>query len=96
MQGEGFSRHRERAKGDSILPKKEKGEKRVSIRMNHQWCKGCYICLEVCPKKVFKKSPEVTEKGFNPLIVAHPEQCSFCRQCELLCPDLALQVVKES
>ena len=68
----------------------------MSIRINHQWCKGCYICLEVCPKKVFEKSPEVAEKGFNPIIAVHPEQCSYCGQCELLCPDLALHVVKES
>ena len=83
-------------KGDPILPKKERGGKAASIHMNHQWCKGCYICFEVCPKKVFEKAAEVAEKGFRPVVVAHPEQCSGCRQCELLCPDLALQVVKES
>jgi len=83
-------------KGVNVLPKKGKGEKAVSIRINQQWCKGCYICFEVCPKKVFEKSPEVAEKGFNPIVIAHPEQCSHCGQCELLCPDLALQVVKES
>jgi 2-oxoglutarate ferredoxin oxidoreductase subunit delta len=79
----------------NVLPKKAKREKTASIHMNRHWCKGCYICLEVCPKKVFEKSPEIGEKGFNPIVIAHPEQCSCCRQCELLCPDLALQVVKE-
>jgi 2-oxoglutarate ferredoxin oxidoreductase subunit delta len=80
--------------GDSM---KDKGKKKkpASIRLNQAWCKGCYICLEICPKKVFEKSSEVSEKGFNPVVVAHPAECSRCLQCELLCPDLAINVEME-
>lgn len=86
----------EREKGDPHLTVKEKKKKSIRIHINQQWCKGCYICLEACPKKVFERSLEVAEKGFNPVIAAHPEQCSHCRQCEMLCPDLAIRVEKES
>jgi 2-oxoglutarate ferredoxin oxidoreductase subunit delta len=72
----------------------EKKKKPATIRLNRKWCKGCYICLEVCPKKVFEKSPEVSEKGFQPVLVAHPELCTRCLQCEMLCPDLAISVEK--
>ena len=48
------------------------------------------------PKKVFEKSKEVSEKGFNPVFGAHPEQCTACLQCEMLCPDLAINVQKEN
>jgi 2-oxoglutarate ferredoxin oxidoreductase subunit delta len=75
---------------------KRKKKKGSSIHINQKWCKGCYICLEVCPKKVFEKSKEVSEKGFNPVFVAQPEQCTACLQCEMLCPDLALSVEKEN
>ncbi len=75
---------------------KKKKKKVSSIHINQKWCKGCYICLEVCPKKVFEKSKEVSEKGFNPVFVAHPEQCPACQQCEMLCPDLAITVKKEN
>jgi len=78
------------------LSVKEKKKKSARIQINQTWCKGCYICLEACPKKVFEKSLEVVEKGFNPVVVAHPEQCTHCLQCEMLCPDLAIQVAKES
>jgi 2-oxoglutarate ferredoxin oxidoreductase subunit delta len=72
----------------------EKKKKNAVIRINQNWCKGCYICLETCPKKVFDKSSEVSEKGVFPVVVARPEDCSFCLQCEMLCPDLAIDVKK--
>ena len=72
----------------------EKKKKPATIRINQKWCKGCYICLEVCPKKVYKKSSEISEKGFQPVLVAHPELCTLCLQCEMLCPDLAINVEK--
>ena len=72
----------------------EKKKKPATIHLNRKWCKGCYICLEVCPKKVYEKSPEVSEKGFQPVFVAHPELCTRCLQCEMLCPDLAINVEK--
>jgi len=75
---------------DSVGKKK----KPATIHLNRKWCKGCYICLEVCPKKVYEKSSEVSEKGFQPVLVSHPELCTRCLQCEMLCPDLAINVEK--
>jgi 2-oxoglutarate ferredoxin oxidoreductase subunit delta len=78
------------------LPEDRKKKKKVSrIQINQKWCKGCYICLEVCPQKVFEKSREVSAKGFNPVAVIHAEKCTGCLQCEMLCPDLAIRVEKE-
>ncbi len=74
-------------------PEKKK-KKNSMIRINQSWCKGCYICLETCPKKVFDKAAEVSEKGFFPVVVARPEDCIACLQCEMLCPDLAIDVKK--
>ena len=71
-----------------------KKKKTTAIHLNEKWCKGCYICLEVCPRKVFEKSPDVSEKGFQPVFVAHPDLCTGCLQCEMLCPDLAINVEK--
>jgi 2-oxoglutarate ferredoxin oxidoreductase subunit delta len=73
---------------------REKKKKTARIEINQKWCKGCYICLETCPKKVFGKAAEVSEKGFFPVIVARPEDCTSCLQCEMLCPDLAINVKK--
>ncbi len=70
----------------------KKKKKSVKIDINQKWCKGCYICVEVCPQKVFAQAPEVSEKGFQQVVVEYPEKCTRCLQCEMLCPDLAINV----
>lgn len=62
------------------------------IAVNRQWCKGCYICVEVCPHRVLEVDQESFDHGFHPVVAARPEDCTICRQCELLCPDLAISV----
>ena len=56
------------------------------IVLNSKWCKSCGLCADFCPKKVFD-----FETGSLP-VVARPEDCIGCKQCELKCPDLALKV----
>jgi 2-oxoglutarate ferredoxin oxidoreductase subunit delta len=62
------------------------------IEMNEDWCKRCYICLELCPKKVLAKGDKVSPKGGLPVVVRNPKDCTGCRNCELLCPDQAITV----
>jgi len=62
------------------------------ITVNTDWCKGCHICVEVCPRAVLEIEKSVFLRGFHPILVARPEDCTACRQCELLCPDLAIMV----
>lgn len=57
---------------------------------NHQiereWCKGCGICVEFCPKKVL----ELDEQ--DKACAVRLEDCIACKLCELRCPDLAVTV----
>ncbi len=53
------------------------------------WCKGCTICVELCPTKVLAMHPS----GSRPVIVAH-EKCTACHFCDTHCPDLAIVVRK--
>jgi 2-oxoglutarate ferredoxin oxidoreductase subunit delta len=62
------------------------------IEINPNWCKGCYICVDVCPRKVLEIDQTTFQKGRHPVLVARLEDCTVCRQCELLCPDLAIIV----
>ena len=52
-------------------------------------CKGCSICIELCPKKVL----ELDEIG--KIKVARETDCIICGQCELRCPDYAIFVIKD-
>jgi len=65
------------------------------IEIKSEWCKGCYICVDACPNTVLAVDKEAWLKGFHPVVVAHAEECTLCRNCELLCPDLAITVTKD-
>lgn len=67
--------------------------KNFTVEINQDWCKGCYICLAVCPvDDIFCMELGVGEKGFIPIYVENLETCTGCKLCELLCPDLAIVV----
>jgi len=57
-------------------------------------CKGCGLCVAVCPKEVLEISDAVNTKGYFPVYQAHPENCVFCAMCCLMCPDVALTITE--
>lgn len=65
------------------------------IFIDSKLCKGCDICINVCPKKVYSKSDEVNSKNVYLPFPENEEGCTKCGLCELSCPDQAICVEKE-
>jgi 2-oxoglutarate ferredoxin oxidoreductase subunit delta len=59
------------------------------IHLFSMWCKKCGICIAFCPKHVLEQGPD----GYP--YAAHPENCILCGQCDILCPDYAITVMRK-
>ena len=57
-------------------------------------CKGCYLCVEACPKKIITKADRLNAKGFNPVEVKEMDKCIGCAFCATMCPDVVIEVEK--
>ena len=72
----------------------------MQVKNRKEFCKGCNICVLVCPSNVFEEGSEVNEQGYLPPKIVHPEKCpnfkrgtkkgAVCEMCVLTCPDQAL------
>lgn len=58
----------------------------VTLDIIDAWCKGCDICVKMCPERcLFLNDRHVAA-------LTDPLACTGCRICEMLCPDLAIRV----
>jgi 2-oxoglutarate ferredoxin oxidoreductase subunit delta len=57
-------------------------------------CKGCGLCVTVCPKKVLEISEKVNTKGYFSAYQARPEDCIYCAMCCTMCPDMAITITE--
>lgn len=58
-------------------------------------CKGCGICAHFCTGGVLEMSEGFNPKGYHPPRRREGARCKGCRNCELMCPDLAIFVEEE-
>ena len=67
----------------------------AEMRIFRELCKGveeCGICIEMCPKKLFRPSKGLNPKGYRPPEMTKAEACTGCENCMIFCPDLAIAV----
>lgn len=74
-------------------------KKKGKIIVDRERCKGCYLCIEVCPFHIIEVDQELNRKGYHP---ARPKEdisedgkgCTACTMCALVCPEVAIEVYR--
>ena len=65
------------------------------ITINQDKCKGCGLCVEICPRKVLQLDKlKVNPKGYNPASCTDEDQCISCAFCATICPDVVIEVFR--
>lgn len=59
-------------------------------------CKGCELCVSVCPTKILAIDGKVLNAmGYHPISVTEMDKCIGCANCATICPDGVISVYRE-
>jgi 2-oxoglutarate ferredoxin oxidoreductase subunit delta len=75
--------------------KKAKGK----IKIDKERCKGCRLCISVCPSHRIRVDDSLNKKGYAPATVDEEvkkdeKDCTGCAQCATVCPEVAIEVYR--
>ena len=73
------------------------------ITIDIERCKGCGLCVTVCPKNGIVISNRSNKTGYFPAqpvpnVVegANNADCTGCAMCAIICPDAAIEVHRDN
>lgn len=70
---------------------------RGTIVIHEERCKGCELCMSVCPKRIIEMGDYFTPRGYRPAKLVDPHgACTGCLLCSTICPDVAITVYRET
>jgi 2-oxoglutarate ferredoxin oxidoreductase subunit delta len=64
------------------------------IVIDMERCKGCGLCITVCPRKSIALAPESNKSGYFPA-QAGDSECTACTRCAVICPEGIIEVLLE-
>jgi 2-oxoglutarate ferredoxin oxidoreductase subunit delta len=65
------------------------------IIINIERCKGCGLCVAVCPKSGIAISKKSNKSSYFPAQPSNTD-CTGCAVCAIVCPDVAIEVFREN
>lgn len=57
----------------------------VEIQIHERACRGCELCVDICPTKVFS-----FDSATRLCQIDHAEDCIACLSCAYICPSHAI------
>ena len=65
------------------------------VIIDTEGCKGCGLCVVVCPKDCIDISEQSNKHGYFPA-QANNTDCTGCAMCAIICPDAVIEVQCDS
>ena len=65
------------------------------IIIDTERCKGCGLCVEVCPKNGIVISNHSNKNGYFPAQASNAE-CTGCAICAIICPEAIIEVRRDT
>ncbi|MBN2212087.1 MAG: ferredoxin family protein [Sedimentisphaerales bacterium] len=65
------------------------------IKINSERCKGCGLCVWVCPQKSIAIDKISNNMGYFPACT-DDVGCTGCAMCALICPEAAIEVYRDN
>lgn len=68
---------------------------KVIMTINTERCKGCGVCVSVCPLHLLELDKEtMNQKAYHPAHNTAPDKCVGCASCAIMCPDAVITLEK--
>ena len=64
------------------------------VEFDRERCKGCELCVPVCPKDIVLMDDVINKKGYRVATVREMDKCIGCAMCARMCPDTVIKVFK--
>ena len=65
----------------------------AKLTFRTDFCKGCGLCVNACPKNVLEISKDkINAKGHHPVEAINMDACVGCASCAIMCPDCIITV----
>ncbi|MHB0885943.1 MAG: 4Fe-4S binding protein [Bacillota bacterium] len=65
-----------------------------AVAIDAEMCKGCGLCVSVCPRGVLALGDKLNNGGYQVVQVVDGEKCNGCTLCAVICPDVVLKVYR--
>ncbi len=64
------------------------------ITIDRERCKGCLLCISICPKGLISAEKRLNLRGVKPVECKDNAECLGCMMCAIICPDCCIEVYK--
>lgn len=67
----------------------------IHLTFRQDRCKGCGLCVTVCPKHILTLDGSTNVKGYHPVSCTDEAACVGCASCAKMCPDSIITIHKD-